>query len=201
MAALEYEITTSGEYHPNPHTPCWYVDMVKPDGSTHRHVFPQDTLAWRAAEYGIDPADTDQLLDIVLHEPWAPHPEDTITADKDPVLAAGLMSQALMARGAVQVGDPVPTTLYTAETTEEAREAHLMRIQYAKDNVVHATPREGRSDPLAAIKAQGIDEARVAAYAAQVDMNRRQLRGEAVMRPADFMPQEPTYDPREADRA
>ncbi|MGW3821793.1 hypothetical protein ACWEAF_05660 [Streptomyces sp. NPDC005071] len=202
MSALEYEIVAVGEYHPNPHTPCWAVDMVKPDGTEHRHVFPQDTLAWRAAEYGIDPADTDQLLDIVLHEPWAPHPEDTITADKDPVLAAGLMSPALESRGTVQAGDPVPTTLYTADTTEQAREAHLMRIQYAKDNVVRAAPRTGKADPLAAIKARGVDRSRVAAYEERVGMNRRQLRGERIQR-TDPAPQEHTRDlrKREADRA
>jgi hypothetical protein len=34
------------------------------------HSFPLDALEWRAAEYGIDHTDTDQLLDIVLHEPY-----------------------------------------------------------------------------------------------------------------------------------
>lgn len=33
------------------------------------HVFPKDTLEWRAAEYGIDPDDFDTLLSIVLYEP------------------------------------------------------------------------------------------------------------------------------------
>lgn len=34
------------------------------------HVFPFDTLEWRAAEYDIDPADIETLLDIVLAEPY-----------------------------------------------------------------------------------------------------------------------------------
>src|SRR5690349_8643049 len=34
------------------------------------HIFPLDILEWRAAEYGIDPTDTEQLLDFVLHEPY-----------------------------------------------------------------------------------------------------------------------------------
>lgn len=34
------------------------------------HVFPKDILEWRAAEYGIDPADRGTLLDIVLVEPY-----------------------------------------------------------------------------------------------------------------------------------
>lgn len=39
------------------------------------HVFPLDTLEWRAAEYNIDPGDVDTLLDIVLMEPYLT-PED-----------------------------------------------------------------------------------------------------------------------------
>jgi len=59
--------TTSGQ-------PLWIVDGVQhhDDGTSIRlrHVFPLDTLEWRAAEYGIDPADTATLLDIVLAEPY-----------------------------------------------------------------------------------------------------------------------------------
>jgi hypothetical protein len=51
----------------------WVVDgfQTLDDGTEIRrqHVFPLDTLEWRAAEYGIDPADTATLLDIVLAEP------------------------------------------------------------------------------------------------------------------------------------
>lgn len=39
------------------------------------YVLPVDTLEWRAAEYGIDPADTATLLDIVMAEPHLT-PED-----------------------------------------------------------------------------------------------------------------------------
>ena len=47
------------------------LDVTDDEGKTVRtaHVFPKDTLEWRAAEYGIDPADTQTLLDIVLFEP------------------------------------------------------------------------------------------------------------------------------------
>jgi hypothetical protein len=33
------------------------------------HLLPLDAMEWRAAEYGIDPADTATLLDIVIAEP------------------------------------------------------------------------------------------------------------------------------------
>lgn len=36
------------------------------------HVFPKDTLEWRAAEYGLDPEDVDALIRIVLYEPLLP---------------------------------------------------------------------------------------------------------------------------------
>lgn len=51
----------------------WVADGVQTldDGSEvrYQHLFPLETLEWRAAEYGIDPADTATLLDIVLTEP------------------------------------------------------------------------------------------------------------------------------------
>lgn len=52
-------------------------EITLDDGKTTRgrHVFPDDTLEWRAAEYGIDPADTETLLDMVLWEPHLPEPD------------------------------------------------------------------------------------------------------------------------------
>lgn len=51
------------------------------DGVTH--LFPKNTLDWRAAEYGIDPTDVDTLLDVILHEPHIPAADgpDLWTAD------------------------------------------------------------------------------------------------------------------------
>lgn len=186
MAADIYEITEVGEYFPNPDTPCWYVDAQRPDGSVRRHVFPKSTLAWRAAEYGIDPADTGTLLDIVLHEHFAPHPDNPLTAADDPVLAAGLFSRAAVSRGMTRAGDLVPTTLYTAETTEQAREAHLMRIAHAKTEVVHIQAPKGRGrDPLDTIRAAGVDRSTVAEFETRVDEHRRRLRGERIPRHTD----------------
>lgn len=53
--------------------PAWRVTgtMLEDDGAVvpYHHAFPLDTMEWRAAEYGIDPADRATLLDIVLTEP------------------------------------------------------------------------------------------------------------------------------------
>lgn len=47
------------------------VNKTDDDGAVVRmaHLIPRDAVEWRAAEYGIDPGDTDTLLDIILHEP------------------------------------------------------------------------------------------------------------------------------------
>lgn len=84
---------------------CWQVvTRAKGDGGI-THVFPQNTLEWRAAEYGIDPADVDALLDVVLHE-------QLFDAD-----TAAEAEQALRA----------------ARSTTDARTGHLARIAAVKE--------------------------------------------------------------------
>lgn len=75
------------------------------DGSvvSGKHVFPLDTLEWRAAEYGIDPADTETLIDIVIYEPFLDDPDDP-----------GML-------------------LYEAPSVDEARDYHLDRVRAVKD--------------------------------------------------------------------
>lgn len=67
------------------------------------HVFPLDAMEWRAAEYGIDPADRDTLLDIILTEA---HLSDEERAE-GPSLA-------------------------DADTVDEARAAHIARCAKVK---------------------------------------------------------------------
>jgi hypothetical protein len=68
---------------------------------------PTVTLEWRSAEYGIDPADVDTLLDVILHEPHIPLTDDG---------------------SGPRYADNGPD-LWTAESTTAAREAHLARIK------------------------------------------------------------------------
>ncbi|QQM45207.1 hypothetical protein [Streptomyces liliifuscus] len=174
----------------------WHVLYKAPSGDVRAHVFPKNTLAWRAAEYGIDPADIDTLLDVVLHEPFTPHPDDPVNGGEDPAAAAGLTSAAPFARGRVQAGDRVPTTLYTAESTEKAREAHLLRIEHAKANRARVVAPKGKKDPLDRIRGVVLDPAGIAELAARVEGHRRRLRG-------DDTPEQPsvtTYDPTAAER-
>jgi hypothetical protein len=161
----------------------WHITYQSTGGELRHHVFPKSTLDWRAAEYGIDPSDTATLLDIVLHEPFVPNPDDPVTGTDDPAAAAGLVSPAPSISRSVLSGDLiplVPTTLYTAESVEQAREAHLLRIQHAKTSRARISAPKGRQDPLAPIRQRGVDPERVAVLADQVDRLRRRLKGERV---------------------
>ena len=148
--------------------PCYRVYLDTPRG-THLHVFPADTLEWRAAEYGIDPSDVDTLLDIVLHEPHIDEPGNPFA------IAAG---QA--------VPDDGPT-LFTADTVDQAREAHLRRIERVKADKVRISIRpparrpdaavaaRGAGDPLDVIRRRQLDPERVAAKAKLVAAERARV--------------------------
>jgi hypothetical protein len=176
--AANYEINDLKEYWPNPETACWMVEATRAsDGQKYRHIFPKTTLAYRAAEYGIDPADTETLIDIILHEPFAASPDDPVTAPNDPALAAGLTAVAVVARGTVKVGQQTNVTLFNADSIAQAREAHLLRIRHAKTATVLTLP-QGRPDPLAKLKAAPVDRELVVRHADAVATRRSLYRGE-----------------------
>ena len=90
-------------------TDVWEIVMLRADGKPHAHIVPTAALDWRAAEYGIDPDDTDTLLEAVLHEPFMEQAEDEDG------------QQPKWADGSVD--------LLGAENTTVAREAHLARAK------------------------------------------------------------------------
>lgn len=187
-------------------TPCWRVRSTNAQGRVHEHIFPEVTLTWRAAEYGIDPTDTATLLDIVLHEPFLPNLDDPDEATKDPAARAGLTVPARTANGRVRKGDPIPVRLHNADTIEQARQAHLMRIDAVKNDVRVNAP-SGRQNPLQPILDTVIDPVTVADYTTRVDAARRRLRGERIPRnpqpsiPADESATRRALEMKEANRA
>lgn len=86
--------------------PCWRVSVRGPGGMQYEHAFPLATLEWRAAEYGIDPADIDTLLHVILHEPHLTAPEENGGGPRDK-----------------------SPTLWEATSTAQAHAAHMKRIQ------------------------------------------------------------------------
>lgn len=107
-------------FSPGSAEPLLMFSQQKPDGSMHHYMVPKHTMAARAIEYDMDPVeDFDDLLDIVLHEPFVD--EDDID---DPAVAEGYATEV--------AGRRVAANLWTAETIQDAREAHLLRVQKAK---------------------------------------------------------------------
>lgn len=100
--------------------PAWLVEMTdESSGQTVAHAFPHAALTYRAAEYGIDLADVDTLLDVVLHEPHVElhHADPTFVynTDRDTARRAHL---ARVAASPVRVSDP-------AGHLATIRQAHL----------------------------------------------------------------------------
>ncbi|MFE1849847.1 hypothetical protein [Streptomyces sp. NPDC059489] len=83
--------------------------IEKGDGNRHFHLTPAAALDFRAAEYGIDPEDTDALMEIILHENHIP------TVDREDAPSARYLDDG--------------PDLLTAENTTVARETHLRRIK------------------------------------------------------------------------
>lgn len=106
-------------------TECWHVVTRASDGHGLTHVFPKAALEWRAAEYGISPADTDTLLDAILHEQL--FDEETAEAAKNSLAAAA--------------------------STADARQAHLARIAASKQQGERITL-DGKNSPLDTIRAR-----------------------------------------------
>ncbi|RAJ70287.1 hypothetical protein K378_01452 [Streptomyces sp. Amel2xB2] len=167
------------------------VHLVKeaPDGQRDFHSFPLETLEWRAAEYDIDPADTDALIDIIVHEPFLPDAGDPANVYGDAAAAAGFVSPAVEARRGVAPLELMPTTLMSAETPELARGAHQARIANAKATRAHVKrPRgKGRKDPckpLVDAWKTFVDAGELEAKRSAVSRKRAQLAGAAAERVA-----------------
>lgn len=122
------------------------------------HLFPLDSLEWRAAEYEIDPDDRETLLDVVLAEPWFSDGIDLLEH---------------------------PSGLYNAPTIDEARNFHLGRVTVVKsDHGLYSAPRKDRvllrdtaTDPREYIKsASHIDHRVVGAKREIVGIERDKVR-------------------------
>jgi hypothetical protein len=141
--------------------PRWLVHHIDQDGAGHSYVFPKSTLEWRAAEYGL--SDVDEILDMVLHEPYLPDAPDR----DDAALRVGLVTSAGR--------EAEPITLFNAASTADARAAHSLRIADVKATRALVSPTRGKN-PLDAIRLNhGITTRGVRAKREQVDTTRWQL--------------------------
>ncbi len=134
----------------------WQIvyDVTLDDETTTQsgHCFPKDTLEWRAAEYGIDPADTATLLDLVLAEPhlqpadWSGthlrDAPDIATARRDHIArcAAAKLRVRLSSRGALaREGGPLEG-IHT-ESPMDLEVIALKTEEVRRMRAEHAAPR------------------------------------------------------------
>lgn len=102
----------------------WMVITENPDGSKHTYALPSVTFENLAAEYGFDESDIDFLLDIAIHQLHIPEPLQKSNRDNDAAAKMGF------------VRDGMPVTLGNADSIDHAREAHLERIRWVKNNEI-----------------------------------------------------------------
>lgn len=184
----EWTITLS-EVQETPDGTEVYLVKETPNGARDVHSFPLETLEWRAAEYDIDPADTDTLIDVIIHEPYMPDPGNPANVRSDAAAAAGYVSPAVEPRRGVGPLELMPTTLMSAETPALARGAHLARIADVKAIRAHVKrpTGKGRTDPCKPLVDAWkgfVDEAELEAKRAAVARKRGQLAAAAAGRAA-----------------
>lgn len=184
----EWTITTT-EVQETPHGTEVHLVKESTDGRRDFHSFPLETLEWRAAEYDIDPADVDTLIDVIVHEPFVPDPGNPANVHADAAAAAGYVSPAVEARRGVAPLELMPTTLMSAETPALARGAHLARIADVKATRAHVKrpTGKGRTDPCRPLVDAWkgfVDEAELDAKRVAVARKRGQLADAAAGRAA-----------------
>ncbi|MEQ4718365.1 hypothetical protein [Nonomuraea sp. B19D2] len=139
--------------------PMWGISRVRPDGGAHLHIIPHSTWEWRCAEYGIDPDDMTTLLDIVLHEPWIPDPDDAL-ASVQPGAAAVL-----------QETHGLPTCWTPGVPDADRLAAHLERIRLVKQHRVQIFEKTNGSTALILQRLDQVDD-RHAELAQKVEQDR-----------------------------
>lgn len=93
--------------------PCWRVRSEDGEGQVNEHLMPQNILAWRIAEFDLDPEDPEPIWDMILNERFAAELDPN-----DPDLRSTPQARRSEASPAAQ-----------------ALEAHQRRIELAKEKI------------------------------------------------------------------
>lgn len=156
-----------------PDVPGWLVEYREPDSTLRNFAFPQVAFEWRAAEYGLD--DPEQILDVILHE----HVARRLGNPQEPAVAPMIPAGQAATRARTAADEP-PVTLWTADSTEQARDAHLETLAAVKEQRAIADP----SGFLSYITADhGMTSAGILAKMEQVDTTRWGIRYGALPEP------------------
>lgn len=102
----------------------WAVVTENPDGTFHAYMLPSVTFDNLCAEYGLDENDIDELLRIAMLQIHIP--DWTIHSSHESDVAAK--------KGMIRDGKPI--YLGNADSVNDAREAHMARVNWVENNKV-----------------------------------------------------------------
>lgn len=123
------------------------ITFRRDDSLLHGYFFPVETLTCRAAELGLDvDADTEQLLDIVLHEPFINGEAPPQARGQHPHLAriADAKTRVTIRLDPTLAADPLDVIRRHRIPPEQVRAIH--------DQVRHARPAEPPADESAILR-------------------------------------------------
>lgn len=178
---------------PSVPVPFWLIESTDSAGDNHALGFPLDTMSIRAAEYNLPFGTYEErnlIVDILLHEPFVGNTLVPGKLEDDPALKAGIYVKAKQRGFGIEIGQKIPVDLYTADTIEQALEAHLIRIAEAKKTTqmlsVLSVPQEQRRGlaltadtkvcPLDKLRHDEIDPKKLDMHRERVHVYRESLR-------------------------
>ncbi|MEV1167331.1 hypothetical protein [Nonomuraea sp. NPDC049784] len=163
---INREITDAYPWLGDDDTEWWMIHTTNPDGRPYVYAMPACTFENLAVEYGFEPDDIDTLLDVAIHQFHIPEPSMRRNHADDPAAGKGLLRKG------------APVHLGNADSTAQARTAHLERIAWVKEKLVRVTvPERGQRRTVAS----GLD--RAAVDAVEVDPHERLAALKATYKP------------------
>ncbi|TMR99506.1 hypothetical protein [Nonomuraea basaltis] len=153
MTAIERTIVDANSWvHPDG-VDRWTIMTVNPDGSLFGYILPVEGFANHAAEYGIDPADLDTLLRLCMLQLHIPAGHHLAAIDAAIAQARAAQGKPTLVR---TTAAGLPVTLFTATSTEQARQAHFARLDYVEQHLVRIVqPTPGVRRTLATVSLAG----------------------------------------------
>lgn len=122
----------------------WTIVVRDDTGTQYAYVMPSDTCENLAVEYGLPEDDIDTLLKVAMLQCHIPEPRHPANHASDPAAK----------KGHVRKGRPI--VLENADSTDQAREAHLERIRWVESNLVRIVePKPGKAQRM--VRALDVD--------------------------------------------
>ncbi|MFE9742968.1 hypothetical protein [Streptomyces sp. NPDC006477] len=115
------------------------IHYTTDEGKNYIHGMPESAPSHYAAAYGVDMGASDaadQILDIILHQHHIPDPTLPANRESDVAAKLGFKTRIVNHREYME-NEEVPITLYTAESTAQAREVHMLRIAEVKKKFLY----------------------------------------------------------------